>query len=111
MLHPRIFALQPSLILSPFFCRCARSVALTRGPNGTLLLDPTAEEAASAAGVLTLAMMPAANELTQLHVTGGWGLGLIRQATELAMGGCAELKAAMRACALDAAAAGAGAMQ
>ncbi len=35
-------------------------------------------------------------QVTQMVMTGSWGEGLTRDALELAMGGCTQLKALMR---------------
>lgn len=69
---------------------------------GNLLLDPTSDEVSQSKGTLTLAMMPSANEVTQLQLTGEWSSVQQREAMELAMGGCAQLKAVIRQTLIDA---------
>lgn len=75
--------------------------------GGAQLLDPTNEEAAGADGSLLLAQMPSAAEVTQLTSSGAWASAEQRDALELALGGCAQLKAVMRDALLAAAAAAA----
>ncbi|KAK9824136.1 hypothetical protein WJX72_008040 [[Myrmecia] bisecta] len=63
---------------------------------GQLLLDPTADEAFREDGSVLLAMMPAANLVTQLVVTGEWSSAQMKQALCLCMGGCLQLDAVTR---------------
>ena len=69
--------------------------------DGQLLLDPSTSEQARADGGLLMALMPSSNEVTQMSVSGGWGGAPCRQAMELAMGGCGQLKEAMRGALLE----------
>ncbi|GBF88956.1 exosome complex component [Raphidocelis subcapitata] len=64
--------------------------------SGQLLLDPSAAEAAQQRGGLLLAAMPSLGEVTQLQMSGDWAPGAARDALELALGGCAQLRAGMR---------------
>ncbi|KAI7841766.1 hypothetical protein COHA_004632 [Chlorella ohadii] len=64
--------------------------------EGALLLDPTTDEAAREEAGLTLALMPACSEVTQLVSRGPWSSSQLREALELAMGGCAQLDALAR---------------
>jgi exosome complex component MTR3 len=75
--------------------------------EGALLLDPTADEVAREEAGLALALLPTTNEVSQLVSRGRWGERELRDALELAMGGCAQLEAAARQCLRDAAAAAA----
>ncbi|KAL6756474.1 ribosomal protein S5 domain 2-type protein [Haematococcus lacustris] len=70
--------------------------------DGQLLLDPTLAEADQANGSVVLAALPATNEVTLMSVTGTWSALGSRQAVELAMGGCAQLRESMRGTLLDA---------
>mmetsp|Transcript_27910 Transcript_27910/g.61247 ORF Transcript_27910/g.61247 Transcript_27910/m.61247 type:complete len:235 (+) Transcript_27910:128-832(+) len=64
--------------------------------TGRLLLDPTrAEEVGQEGGVL-LALMPSHNQVTQLVLTGTWSPSESQEALALCMGGCMQLRAAMR---------------
>lgn len=66
-----------------------------------MLLDPSSHEVRRQAGGLLLALMPAANEVTQMVLKGGWASSACREAIELAMGGCTQLKAVMRQALLE----------
>ncbi len=53
---------------------------------------------------MTLLTCPAAlDQITQMQLTGSWSNSQLRDAVELAMGGCMQLKAMMRQVLLDAA--------
>lgn len=71
----------------------ARQVAKV---GGTLLLDPSNEEEARREGQALLALLPASNELTQLRMEGCWGDADTRDAVELGIGACLQLRASMR---------------
>lgn len=72
----------------------ACSVARVRGQ---LLLDPTAQETAREDGGVTLAATGTGGEVAQLVTRGRWSDGELKEALELALGGCAQLDAAGRA--------------
>eukprot|EP00955_Chlamydomonas_euryale_P030630 322561-Chlamydomonas_euryale.AAC.19 len=62
----------------------------------SLLLDPTVTEESQQGGRALLAFMPACNEVTQLNLKGCWSDPDIREALELSMGACLQLRTAMR---------------
>lgn len=76
----------------------AVSVALV---GSRLLMDPSKNEALCSNGSLLLAHLPARNEVTQLVMKGPWQHGEITTATDLALAGCVQLRAAMRAALLE----------
>ncbi|KAG2431358.1 hypothetical protein HYH02_013347 [Chlamydomonas schloesseri] len=69
---------------------------------GELLLDPSPEEAAAEEAGLVLAVLPQLNEVTLLSVRGRWADSELQAGLELALGGCAQLRAHMRDCLLAA---------
>lgn len=79
----------------------ACSVALV---EGKLLLDPVPHESAQQQGSLLVAYSSAANQVMQMHLTGSWSAGQVKDGLELAMGGCQQLRGLMRQTLLDAAA-------
>ncbi|EFN57324.1 hypothetical protein CHLNCDRAFT_21722, partial [Chlorella variabilis] len=72
--------------------------------QGSLVLDPTADEVFREEGGLVLALMPTSSEVTQMVSRGRWSSSQLREGMELAMGGCAQLDAAARQCLKEAAA-------
>lgn len=72
--------------------------------EGSLLLDPSAAEEHREEAGLLLALLPGSGELAQLVARGRWDDVQLKEALELAMGGCAQLDGAMRQCLRDAAA-------
>lgn len=72
--------------------------------GGQLLLDPTADESYHEDGAVLLAMMPTANLVTQLVMTGEWSNSSSKEALELCMGGCAQIDSVVRQCLQEAAA-------
>lgn len=69
---------------------------LSRQEGGQLLLDPSDAEQAREDGSVLLAMSPASLEVTQLEVTGAWSAAALRDALELGMGACGQLRQVMR---------------
>lgn len=78
----------------------ACSVSLVRDQ---LLLDPVPHESAQQQGSLLVAYSVAANQVTQMHLTGDWSAGKVKEGLELAMGGCQQLRAVVRQTLLEAA--------
>lgn len=64
--------------------------------EGELLLDPSSVEQRSSDGMLTLALMPTANEVTQLTANGTWSNIRVAEAMELCIDGCTQLDELMR---------------
>ncbi|KAG2483161.1 hypothetical protein HYH03_017953 [Edaphochlamys debaryana] len=64
--------------------------------GGQLLLDPSLEEGGAAEGSLLLAAMASTGEVTHMEVRGRWGDGELREGLELALGGCGQLRGAVR---------------
>lgn len=64
--------------------------------SGRLLLDPSHYEVARQQAGLLLATTASLSEVTQLAMTGVWSGSQHREAIELALGGCAQIRAGMR---------------
>ena len=64
--------------------------------EGALLLDPSFIEERSSDGLLTLAMMPTTNEVTQLTANGAWPNTKTAEAMELCMDGGSQLDELLR---------------
>lgn len=73
--------------------------------GGQLLLDPTSDETYHEDAAVMMAMMPSANLVTQLVMTGEWSDSQSKEAMELCMGGCSQIDAVARQCLQQAAAA------
>ncbi|EFJ49848.1 hypothetical protein VOLCADRAFT_89262 [Volvox carteri f. nagariensis] len=71
--------------------------------RGLLLLDPSLEESGAEEGGMLVGLMPELNEVTALNVRGLWADSEMQEGLELALGGCGQLKAAMREALLTAA--------
>jgi exosome complex component MTR3 len=71
--------------------------------NEQLLLDPVPHEAAQQQGSLLVAYSLAANQVTQMQLTGTWSAAQVREGLELAMGGCQQLRGVLRQTLLEAA--------
>lgn len=70
--------------------------------DGSLMLDPTADEEHREEGSMLLAMLPTSSEVTQLVSRGRWTDQQLKEGLELCMGGCVQLDAAMRQALKDA---------
>ncbi|GAQ91874.1 hypothetical protein KFL_008730020 [Klebsormidium nitens] len=66
--------------------------------GGHLLVDPAASEERAQDGNVLVALMPARNEVTQMHLAGAWPDTHAAQAIELCLDGCHKLDGEMRAC-------------
>ncbi|KAG1662990.1 hypothetical protein FOA52_000561 [Chlamydomonas sp. UWO 241] len=64
--------------------------------GGRLWLDPSGQEEAQREGDALMALLPASSEITQLAMAGRWGKADTREALELCMGACVQLRGAMR---------------
>lgn len=64
--------------------------------EGELVLDPSNIEEQRADGIMTLGLMPSANEVTQLVAKGAWAAATTTEAMELCMDGCAQLDEIVR---------------
>ncbi|XP_029464745.1 exosome complex component MTR3 [Rhinatrema bivittatum] len=74
--------------------------ALSRGPGGRLLLDPgdCDEGRPRSGGCLTLALMPALNQVSGLLCNGEWTEESLSQAVRLCMEGCQRLYPVLQQC-------------
>nr|XP_033799656.1 exosome complex component MTR3 [Geotrypetes seraphini] len=74
--------------------------ALSRGPGGSLLLDPCDRDEARprSCGCLTLALMPALNQVCGLLCNGEWTEESMSQAVRLCMEGCHRLYPVLQQC-------------
>mmetsp|Transcript_14207 Transcript_14207/g.30408 ORF Transcript_14207/g.30408 Transcript_14207/m.30408 type:complete len:253 (+) Transcript_14207:156-914(+) len=64
--------------------------------EGELVLDPSSSEEQRADGIMTMGMMPSANEVTQLLSKGAWAVATTTEAMELCMDGCSQLDEIVR---------------
>lgn len=71
--------------------------------QGSLLLDPSADEAFREDSGLLLAVTGGSGEVTQVAAHGRWQGDELREGLELCLGGCSQLEAAARQCLKEAA--------
>ena len=77
---------------------CSVARAPVPAGNAGLLLDPSSAQLAGAAagGTLTVAMMPARGEVTQISQVGEWDMEQYMEAMELGLEACGQLHTLMR---------------